>query len=216
MAKTICSHCGYKNKGSVSICSSCGYYLLDSQLGTQQSVSSHARFAGSAGRGANSPPPGTSGTGTASGSTIEVRSRTGMYRWLPTAASLGPFVVFILLEYFANLQPIYVIPFLFAIMFLSPMLRRNVAGIRFFAKGFSVRNAGRDEIFYYDSIERASVSKNQSGMQLLTMSLAGSTVPVSLAFDSGNTFRMVLMQLKRRRIEVASDQTTTPQDQTVI
>ncbi len=124
---------------------------------------------------------------------------------MPTIVSFGPFAAFVLLEYFAKLPPIYFIPFLFAIMFLSPIARRNAIGIRFFAKGFGVRNAGRNEVFYYSNIESVKTSTMPSGMQSLSMSLAGASAPVTLVFDSMNTFRMTVMQLRRRRIEITAE-----------
>ncbi len=214
MAKTVCTHCGYKNKGSVSVCSNCGYYLLDSQLGISASKVQASEFTGNARVSSYDAGAGPSASPMHAGRTIEIKSRTGIYKWLPTIVSIGPFVVFILLELFTNLPAVYFIPFLFVILFLSPVARRYVTGIRFFARGFSVRDAGRDEVFYYNNIESAKASAIQSGRQMLTMSLRDGGGPVSLEFYSANTYRMMLMQLKNRRIEVASDQPPS-RDQTV-
>ncbi len=199
MAKTICAHCGYKNKGNVSVCTSCGYYLLDSQLGAPAASSSSSRYSSNAAISNYVP---ASGGGYQP--VIEVKTKKGFYRWLPTIVSFGPFVAFILLEYFARLPAIYFIPFLFAIMFLSPIARRKVTGIRFFARGFTVRSNGRDETYYYENIEGIQAIADMPGKQSLTMTFKGGSGPVTMEFDSLSTFRMIMMQFKRRRIPITA------------
>jgi hypothetical protein len=200
VAKTICAHCGYKNKGTVSVCTSCGYYLLDSQLGVTAASSSTNRYTAKAETSSYVPASVAGGYQPV----IQVKTKKGIYKWLPTLVSFGPFVAFILLEYFVSLPAIYFIPFLFAIMFLSPIARRKVAGIRFFARGFSVRNNGADETYYYENIEGVQANADLPGKQSLTMSFKGGGNRVTMEFDSLSTFRMIMMQFKRRRIPITA------------
>ncbi len=203
MAKAQCPNCGHKNKSSASICASCGNFLLDSEFSMQATENKEPVDSPKAYDATSIVTPDTN----QSADVIKVLSKKGIYSWLPTVIPFGVIAVFIALEYSIKMPTYSFIPFLLIILFLPSFLRKSVMGIQFFSGGFRILGSSRPEAFAYNNIESIHVKSAAPGIQPLTIFFKGSEKPITLEFDSVQTFRMMVMQLNRRRIPIITEDT---------
>lgn len=198
MAKVRCPNCGHKNKSSASICANCGNFLLDSQFSMHATENNEPVVSPQAYDTHGIVEPVTN----RSSDVIKVQSKKGIYSWLPTIIPFGVIAIFIALEYSIRMPTYSFIPFLLIILFLPSFLRKSVLGIQFLPGGFRIPVSDRIETFAYSNIENIQVKSASPGLQPLTISFKGSENPVTLEFDSMQTFRMMIMQFNRRRIPI--------------
>lgn len=197
MAKIVCSNCGYKNKASTMICSNCGNLLSEPQTVFKNPESVPEPAGAKQNNRENEQPVLQTGS-----NTINVSSRKGWYRWTPQIVSGGILIAFVLLEYLGMLPPLsfYV---LLAVIFLLPSFMRGIGnGISFNAYGFRVKNKNVNEFFNYNEIENARIDDTMPGFSSLILSFSNNKSPVTMNFDSVGSFRMLLMQLRRRRVPI--------------
>lgn len=199
MATIVCSNCGYKNKASTMICTNCGNLLSESQPVFTNPESVPAPVSNIQNERTNEPSsPQTGGT------MINISSRKGIIRWIPQIISAIVLVIFIVLEYLGQL-PYYSFYVFLIIIFILPSLMRGIGtGIKFSAYGFRVEQGSTNDRFNYSDIENAKIDNSMPGLSSMTLSFSNNHSPVTMNFDSVGTFRMLIMQLRRRRIPVST------------
>lgn len=196
MARIVCPNCGYRNKGNEKICVKCGYYLLPDMAPASPTVPA---------RPAAVTQPPDAAAPESYGSVILVVDRAAGWVRLATGLMYAVIIVLLVLVYYLNLTPIIIFPLLIAIWTVSPIIRRKFSGIRFSPTGFAVKADGGERDFTYDSIEGGHISGASSGRQKLLLSLKNRPRPVAMEFSSMSTFRLLLMNLGRRGINITSD-----------
>ena len=205
MAKVVCPNCGYKNKSGTTVCYKCGYYLADNQFTTQKSPVYTAPPAAQMPAMSQMPAQNSYNTGSGTSRVIVIHTRHGMVQWLPSIVSFIPLVIFIALGFLIVLPTYSYIIFIAAILVLSPLTRRLTGSIQFYSRSFRVTDNGKFEVFNYSDIEGVKVDLKNPSSRTLTLLFRNGQNPVTMDFDSNNTFRMTLVQLNRRRIPLSQN-----------